>query len=323
MANMKSMVFVEKAIDIAKNYKTLYIMGCFGAPMTAKNKKRYTKNNKYNKQAHRTAMINAASSDTFGFDCVCLIKGILWGWKGDTSKIYGGAKYASNGVPDINADRMIKKCKSVSTDFSKITPGEAVWKKGHIGIYIGDGLAVECTPSWENKVQITAVANIGRKDGYAARTWTKHGKLPWVDYSDQEVPEVIYRVYAGKKWLPEVKSGEGWAGVLGKEISGLQVKLINGNTVTVRSHLCGKAKTNWLAPVTKWGVLSNGYSGWKGKPTDCIAMKAEGCVLKYRVHIKGGTWLPWVIGYDINDDDKGMAGVYGKPIDAVQITVEK
>ena len=32
--------------------------------------------------------------------------------------------------------------------------GEMVWMDGHVGIYIGDGLAVECTPSWANKVQI-------------------------------------------------------------------------------------------------------------------------------------------------------------------------
>lgn len=36
-------------MEVAKNYKTLYIMGCFGAPMTAKNKARYTKNHSYNK----------------------------------------------------------------------------------------------------------------------------------------------------------------------------------------------------------------------------------------------------------------------------------
>ena len=323
MSNMKSMAFVEKAIDIAKNYKTLYIMGCFGAPMTAKNKKRYTQNHSYNKKPVRTAMINAASADTFGFDCVCLIKAILWLWKGDKSKPYGGAKYKSNGVPDVNADKMIKKCKDVSTDFSKIIPGEVVHKPGHIGIYIGGGLAVECTPAWENKVQITAVSNIGSKEGCRTRTWAKHGKLPWVDYSDQETPEVIYRVYAGGKWLPEVKGASDYAGVLGKAISGLQVKLSNGETVTIRSHISGKAKTNWLPAVTKWGILSNGYSGKKGKSTDCIAMKAEGCQLRYRVHIKGGVWLPWVTGYDIGDDDKGMAGVYGEPIDAVQIDVVK
>lgn len=56
---------------------------------------------------------------------------------------------------------------------------------GHIGIYIGNGLAVECTPKWANKVQITAVGNIGSKAGYNTRTWTKHGRIPWVDYSDQ------------------------------------------------------------------------------------------------------------------------------------------
>ena len=60
--------------------------------MTAANKKRYTTNHSYNKAAARVKMINAASEDTFGFDCVCLIKGILWGWDGDKNATYGGAK---------------------------------------------------------------------------------------------------------------------------------------------------------------------------------------------------------------------------------------
>ena len=186
VGKMKSAAFVEKLIDIAKNYKTLYVMGCFGAPMTAANKKRYTSNHAYNKQAARTKMINAASADTFGFDCVCLIKGVLWGWSGDASKNYGGASYAVNGVPDIGADTMITKCSGVSTDFSNIAVGEALWCEGHIGVYIGNGLGVECTPRWDNGVQITAVANIGKKSGYNARTWTKHGKLPYIDYSDAQ-----------------------------------------------------------------------------------------------------------------------------------------
>ncbi|MCM1223828.1 MAG: phage tail tip lysozyme [Lachnospiraceae bacterium] len=183
---MKSKEFIRKATEIAKNYKTLYVMGCFGAPLTAANKKRYTQNHSYNKAADRTKMINAATEDTFGFDCVCLIKGILWGWSGDKSKTYGGSGYAVNGVPDIGADSMITKCTGVSTSgWASMVPGEAVWCSGHIGIYIGDGLAVECTPKWENQVQITAVGNIGKKSGYNTRTWTKHGKLPYVDYSDQ------------------------------------------------------------------------------------------------------------------------------------------
>lgn len=178
---MKASDFVAKLKNIATNYKTLYVMGCFGAPMTAANKKRYIDHHPYNKQSARVKLINAASADTFGFDCVCLIKGVLWGWTGDKSKIYGGAKYATNGVSDVDANTMINLCSEVSTDFSKIEIGEAVWTNGHIGVYIGNGLAVECTPAWKNKVQITA-CNCS-KPGYKTRKWKKHGKLPYIDYT--------------------------------------------------------------------------------------------------------------------------------------------
>lgn len=178
---MKASDFVAKLKDIATNYKTLYVMGCFGAPMTAANKKRYIDHHPYNKQPARVKLINAASADTFGFDCVCLIKGVLWGWSGDKSKIYGGAKYATKGVSDVDANTMINLCSEVSTDFSKIEIGEAVWTNGHIGVYIGNGLAVECTPAWKNRVQITA-CNCS-KPGYNTRKWKKHGKLPYINYT--------------------------------------------------------------------------------------------------------------------------------------------
>ncbi len=177
---MTNKEFVKKLTDVAKNYKTLYVMGCFGAPMTEANKQRYINHHEYNRRTEPKKCIMAASADTFGFDCVCLIKGILWGWNGDKSKIYGGSGYAINGVPDVNADGMIAKCLNVSTNFSNIEVGEAVWCPGHIGVYIGDGLAVECTPSWKNCVQITAC----NRDvaGYNRRNWTKHGKLPYITY---------------------------------------------------------------------------------------------------------------------------------------------
>ena len=127
---MTNKELAAKVKDIALHYKTLYVNGCFGAPLTASNKQRYCNNNDYNRDPSRQKMIKAASADTFGFDCVCLIKGVLWGWTGDKSKPYGGAKYASNGVPDINADTMIQKCTGISTNFSKIEIGEALWSAG-------------------------------------------------------------------------------------------------------------------------------------------------------------------------------------------------
>ena len=205
-------------LSAAENNKTLYVMGCFGAPMTASNKERYTKNHDYNTKAARKKMINAASEDTFGFDCVNLIKGLLWGWNGNLSHRYGGSEYATNSVPDTSADGMIKLCKELSTDFSKIAVGEAVWVEGHIGVYIGDGLAVECTPAWKNCVQITAVHNIGKKSGYNGRTWTKHGKLPYVTYdaaASQAAPAPQSKAITG---LPTLKNGSKGASVQAMQI---------------------------------------------------------------------------------------------------------
>lgn len=182
---MKASEFVAKLKDIALNYKTLYVMGCIGAPMTAANKTRYINHHPYNRDGKRPEMINAASADTFGFDCVCLIKSVLWGWNGNKQRTYGGATYKSNGVPDIDADSMINVCSGVSTDFDRIEIGEAVWGPGHIGVYIGGGLAVECTPAWKNCVQITACNH--SKSGYNTRNWKKHGKLPYIEYDIAEV----------------------------------------------------------------------------------------------------------------------------------------
>ncbi len=177
---MTNKEFSEKIVKVAKNYKTLYVMGCYGAPMTDENKDIYTKNHKYNTTAVRREMINKASSDTFGFDCSNLIKGILWGWKGDKNDPFGGAVHKSNNVVDKNADGIIGICKDVSDNFSNIEIGEAVWLKGHIGVYIGNGLVVESTPKWNNGVQITALNK--DKKGYNTRVWKKHGKLPWINY---------------------------------------------------------------------------------------------------------------------------------------------
>ncbi len=173
-----------KCLDVVLHYKTLYVNGCFGAPMTDANKPRYLQNTAYNRQPERQALINAASPDTFGFDCVCLIKGLLWGWDGDTDHVYGGASYVSNGVPDITEEAMLEGSRDISANFREIEVGEVVWIQGHIGVYIGNGLAVECTPAWEDCVQITACNT--RRTGYNSRNWSKHGQLPYLTYTGED-----------------------------------------------------------------------------------------------------------------------------------------
>lgn len=176
------LAMVKKACEV----KTLYVMGGFGAPAGyGNNRTRYSSNNAYNERPERTKLIKAASDDTFFFDCVGLCKGILWGWRGDACRVYGGADYANSKViPDYDAKQMMfSGCTGQSKDFSSIVPGEFLWFDGHCGIYLGNGLAAESSPKWKDGVQITAVLNIGKKSGYNGRTWTYHGKLKYVDYS--------------------------------------------------------------------------------------------------------------------------------------------
>ncbi len=131
--------------------------------------------------------MNASSRPVFGFDCVCFLKGLFWGWNGDASKPYGGAVYLSNGVEDVDETALFSRGSGIGTDFSGLAVGEAVWMPGHIGIYLGDSLAVECAPAWKNGVQITSVRKT--VPGYFRRDWHKHGKLPYLDYSSAVTEE--------------------------------------------------------------------------------------------------------------------------------------
>ncbi len=187
---MTAAALCAKLKDIADNCKTAYMLGPWGWPATDKMIQRATtqgSNAKINRQWLSQA--NAIKDKGFLFDCVGLIKGILWGWSGDMGRTYGGAGYACNGVPDYDAKKMIDACRDVSTDFSAIVDGEAVWMDGHIGVYVGGGVVVEATPKWRGGVQWSTCANVSPAlvPGTAgSRTWTKHGKLPWVEYAEQE-----------------------------------------------------------------------------------------------------------------------------------------
>lgn len=176
----------NKALDIATNYKTLYVMGCIGAPLNKANKERYINHHPYNQTPERKKMINSATASTFGFDCVNLIKAICWGWCGDKDRAYGGAKYNGGILRDISADGlgniMVGK---TDQNWAAIEPGCVVWMPGHVGIYVGEGRVVECTPAWDNCVQITGLGKIPGFENVSNKkqNWAFWGKIPDIEYS--------------------------------------------------------------------------------------------------------------------------------------------
>lgn len=174
----------------ALNSHTVYATGAFGASIgnfPSQVKRYYDNTLKTCGQTEANKVLKeAAKSPCWAFDCVGLIKGLLWSWDAGEKSIYGGAVYESNGVPDAGAGSggLISYCKDVSADFSTIIPGEMLWNDGHVGIYIGEGQAIECTTAWTGNVQQTVVTNIRAAiNGQHGRKWSKHGKLPWVEYN--------------------------------------------------------------------------------------------------------------------------------------------
>lgn len=205
---MKVNDFINMLIK-AEHSNTVYCTGMFGQPITEKvindKAKQYPANYSFSKVSQLKRKIG---KNYFGFDCVCLIKAILWGWTGDSSKENGGAKYNSNNVPDVNTEGLYAKCET-STDFNKIVPGALVWMQGHVGVYIGGGDVIECTAAWTGNVLRSKLGNLGYK-GDKVRNWKGWGKLPYVDYGSMGNSSTASNVVTSNTTTTIVQSGEGY-----------------------------------------------------------------------------------------------------------------
>ena len=106
-------------------------------------------------------------------DCVGLIKGYSW-YDTETQKTL----LVSNGMPDIGADAMYENAtEKGAIDTIPEIPGLAVWKEGHIGVYIGGGKVVEAYGT------TTGVIYSELADG----GWSHWLKIPYITYIEQEV----------------------------------------------------------------------------------------------------------------------------------------
>lgn len=126
----------------------------------------------------------------FLFDCIGLIKSILWGFNFDYDQYRGGAIYESNSVPDLNADDFFNQCcYDKSSDMSNIEEGELVYMRGHIGIYANNGNVYEATSAGTNNVLVSNIINgDGTRvvDGKYIYKWTAHAKCNFINYKKPE-----------------------------------------------------------------------------------------------------------------------------------------
>lgn len=274
---------------------------------------------------------------SWNFDCVVSVKSVLWQWAENKSVIHGAAKYGSNGVPDFTCNEGLNYCTGVSTNFNNIVPGEYLCMKGtiydHVGIYLGNGKVFEVTTAWGvNGATISDIdkwGNRSRKGSYCLK-WTYHGKLKWIDYTDNPQPvtnkvDCIYKVMTRDYgWLPEVKNLEDYAGWNNSAITGVAIKVTTGS-IWYQAHI---KNGGWLAKVTGYDTndFINGWAG-DGREIDCIRVyyntpneiiKTSGYKkAKYRVND-----LPFQYDDETKNGQDGYAGSYGKTAVKFQIIIE-
>ena len=93
---------------------------------------------------------------------------------------------------------------------------------------------------------------------------------------------------------------------------------INNESTSNEVNVYYRVKTQkhgWLSEVKNL----EDYAGWENSPIIGLAIRVDKGSIKYKVHIKGGNWLPYVTGYNINDFNNGFAGDGNNIIDAVEV----
>lgn len=102
-------------------------------------------------------------------DCVGLIKGYLW-----SENFVSPPEY--NASQDVSANGMLKKCKEQG-EFATMPemPGILVFKRGHVGVYVGNRKVIEARGFNYGVVETDA----------EKRGWTHWGKCPWIKYPEQ------------------------------------------------------------------------------------------------------------------------------------------
>lgn len=174
---MNNIEFVSKLKGI-RNSNTIYMTGTFGQRVTNALIEQKIKQYPRSYSRVKTAKLkNLVGKNYHAFDCIGLVKGVLWG--------YPNVKYNSNGVPDVNDQMVLSYLLDISTDMNNIEVGELLHMKGHVGVYVGNGSVVECTAKWSGNVLISSLT---------ARKWERHGKLPWITYFTTQKTEEVFKM---------------------------------------------------------------------------------------------------------------------------------
>ena len=200
-----------------------------------------------------------------------ILKRYGWGIEKVTKHQDYSGKYCPHRTLDLGWERFVNKIKSrLNGTPSQPTASSSTSKK------IDVKYQVYCNGKWYSDITNYNTTNsmgyagvMGKLiSGFRGNTVGK----------ESEVGNLIYRVHTlNGKWLGEIKdrqkdkSGDDFAGVLGKPIDGIAIKSTKG-TARYRVHVKGG---NWLGWITKYDIndYNKGMAGSWGKEIDAIQVE--------------------------------------------------
>ena len=148
--------------------------------------------------------------------------------------------------------------------------------------------------------------------------------------------DAVPPAFKNKDYLPEVRNHEDYAGIFGRDIIGLAMRLWNGTKLHYqvslwdgdREEWYGRyGKDGWLPPVTgyDWNNSENGFAG-DDRPINKVMVWTDDPKIEVLYQVRGrktGKWYEEVSSFHANkhDDERGYAGVDNEPIDAFRARI--
>ena len=233
-------------------------------------------------------------------------------------------------------------------------PGILVYMPSHVGVYVGDGEVIESAGTLYGVKQSTV------EKSYISGPWTHWYKCPYIEYpgtveqpEDGDKPDTeekpaapaeitvgsAVKIKAGAVYTNGVKvpssvigkaytvqKKDGSKALLKEIVSWVETKYLMAASSSAEEKPAAenvdvtyrvKAGEKWYPEVKN---LAD-FAGKIGVAITDVAVKVSAGKVRYRVHVKGGAWLPWVTGYDVKDAKNGYAG-NGQVIDAMTVYYE-
>lgn len=172
---------------LAKGDDTIYVYGTFGQKLTTTliNQKA----NQYTYNVSRKALykkVMNSSGTEYAFDCVGLIKAYMWNWNNGSYKYKATQDKSANGM--YGAAKVKGNIKTIPE-----VEGILVQMDGHIGIYIGNGYVIECTPAKAFAKQTHGGGGVC-KTKLKDRKWEHWLECPYITYEKEEVKKTIEQI---------------------------------------------------------------------------------------------------------------------------------